>query len=421
MVVTTWDADPFSLGSYSFMGVGATAGMVLDLAACEGLPGECRVYFAGEGCSLEGHQCVHGAYDTGTKAAEGIARRLLSRKDPGVPQLFEYGSAHTVYHIQCKDCGQWRKLPQGLSPENLGVFAADDENWTCAKVTSGVGTVHGVGAVRWCSVWVRAGHQLVSRQSAIDARCPPSQQRPLFFPTTSLPSPQWHKSWGTRTFWDRCTATRATTSDGGATPATAAAVDAAVSGPAAPLPESARDHEAKPELKDGPARAPEPLGRPSEAPGQVAVSGRAAEVGGPAQAAVPVPRQSDSAGAAWGGASVPVAPLARWSDAGVPGSAPQAQFPVSGPTHATSWTAQAETGGAGYAPGYQLGPSAASQARVGPLAAYVRGGEAGGSHSAPPPAWAAHAVPADPRAPFQGGAYGGSAAFPRDDRAQRSR
>ena len=40
------------------------------------------------------------------------------------------------------------RVGEGLSPENLGVFAADDENWTCAKVTSGVGTIHGVGAVR---------------------------------------------------------------------------------------------------------------------------------------------------------------------------------------------------------------------------------------------------------------------------------
>ena len=31
-----------------------------------------RLLFAGEGCSIDGHQCVHGAFETGQKQARSV-------------------------------------------------------------------------------------------------------------------------------------------------------------------------------------------------------------------------------------------------------------------------------------------------------------------------------------------------------------
>ena len=38
-----------------------------------------RLLFAGEGCSIDGHQCVHGAFETG----QNQARKVLSALESG--------------------------------------------------------------------------------------------------------------------------------------------------------------------------------------------------------------------------------------------------------------------------------------------------------------------------------------------------
>jgi len=71
-VVTRWDSDPFSMGSYSFGAIGSSAEDVEHLRRpC----GHGRVYFAGEATSAHTSQCVHGAYVSGQDASEALLMR----------------------------------------------------------------------------------------------------------------------------------------------------------------------------------------------------------------------------------------------------------------------------------------------------------------------------------------------------------
>jgi monoamine oxidase len=66
---STWSVDPFSLGSYSFIGVGGSLADRDALAAAEG-----RRFFAGEACSHDHAGTVHGAYTSGEAAANAVLR-----------------------------------------------------------------------------------------------------------------------------------------------------------------------------------------------------------------------------------------------------------------------------------------------------------------------------------------------------------
>jgi monoamine oxidase len=76
-IVTRWDKDPFSMGSYSFLPVGADWDMIGHIAAPEpqgaAVP---TLFFAGEHCNDLGWQCVHGACESGIEAANAILRQL---------------------------------------------------------------------------------------------------------------------------------------------------------------------------------------------------------------------------------------------------------------------------------------------------------------------------------------------------------
>lgn len=79
-LVTRWDKDPYCLGSYSYMPCGSSWPMIDQLAAPE--PRDSPhpyLFFAGEHCSDLGWQCVHGAYETGIRAA----REILDCLDDG--------------------------------------------------------------------------------------------------------------------------------------------------------------------------------------------------------------------------------------------------------------------------------------------------------------------------------------------------
>jgi len=76
--VTRWNEDPFSRGSYSFVQVNSKFAQVGELAKPEGEKGRERLFFAGEGCSISGHQCVNGAVDSGRSSAVSIWRRVSS-------------------------------------------------------------------------------------------------------------------------------------------------------------------------------------------------------------------------------------------------------------------------------------------------------------------------------------------------------
>jgi monoamine oxidase len=66
MVVSKWGHDPFSLGAYSFMGVGATPADRTML----GKPLAGSLYFAGEAVSENYSATMHGAYESGLSAAK---------------------------------------------------------------------------------------------------------------------------------------------------------------------------------------------------------------------------------------------------------------------------------------------------------------------------------------------------------------
>lgn len=65
---TRWAADPFALGSYSYIAKGAT---LADLEALAAPVGE-RLFFAGEATTLQDPATVHGAYRSGLRAAEEV-------------------------------------------------------------------------------------------------------------------------------------------------------------------------------------------------------------------------------------------------------------------------------------------------------------------------------------------------------------
>lgn len=72
-LVTRWDEDPFAYGSYSYMPCGSNWAMIDELATPE--PSDSAhpyLFFAGEHCSDLGWQCLHGAYETGIRAAKEI-------------------------------------------------------------------------------------------------------------------------------------------------------------------------------------------------------------------------------------------------------------------------------------------------------------------------------------------------------------
>lgn len=68
--MTRWATDPFSFGSYSFIAPGVTTATVEDLAR----PVDDRLFFAGEATSTDYPSTVHGAYLSGQKAANQIAK-----------------------------------------------------------------------------------------------------------------------------------------------------------------------------------------------------------------------------------------------------------------------------------------------------------------------------------------------------------
>ncbi len=73
-IVTRWDQDPFSLGSYSFWKKGAPWRQA-DLVKPEEMgTGRPIVFFGGEHTDPQGWQCVDGAFYSGLAAAHGILK-----------------------------------------------------------------------------------------------------------------------------------------------------------------------------------------------------------------------------------------------------------------------------------------------------------------------------------------------------------
>jgi monoamine oxidase len=71
LAASSWRGDEFARGSYSY----ATPGHADDRAVLAA-PVDHRIFFAGEACSLNFFSTVHGAYETGTAAAEAALASL---------------------------------------------------------------------------------------------------------------------------------------------------------------------------------------------------------------------------------------------------------------------------------------------------------------------------------------------------------
>ncbi|GAB5365134.1 hypothetical protein AAMO2058_001030800 [Amorphochlora amoebiformis] len=78
-VVSRWNSDPFSLGSYSYLKLGANWQQIEDLAAPYPQK-DPRIFFAGEATSLQGIQCVTGAYKSGIRSAKGIMTVMSNKR-----------------------------------------------------------------------------------------------------------------------------------------------------------------------------------------------------------------------------------------------------------------------------------------------------------------------------------------------------
>ncbi|MCJ7670625.1 MAG: FAD-dependent oxidoreductase, partial [Acidimicrobiia bacterium] len=69
---TRWASDPFTHGSYSFIGVGASSDDRRDIGEALGDDKVDRVFFAGEATSVANAATVHGAYESGLRAARDV-------------------------------------------------------------------------------------------------------------------------------------------------------------------------------------------------------------------------------------------------------------------------------------------------------------------------------------------------------------
>ncbi len=75
MVRTSWSTDPYAVGSYSFLAVGATPQHRAALAE----PIGDRLFFAGEATDLDNPSTVHGALASGRR----VAAAIVERAEPG--------------------------------------------------------------------------------------------------------------------------------------------------------------------------------------------------------------------------------------------------------------------------------------------------------------------------------------------------
>jgi hypothetical protein len=113
-VVTDWGADPFSCGAYSYARVGSDSSDIRNLAAPEHRG---RVRFAGEACSVEGAQCVHGAVSTGQEAAAATLLEVCAEVKPETDFLGGVMGTHVELppdvFARCAEetCRKWRRVP----------------------------------------------------------------------------------------------------------------------------------------------------------------------------------------------------------------------------------------------------------------------------------------------------------------------
>jgi monoamine oxidase len=148
--VTRWGTDPYCFGSYSYDKLGSAVAMRHDLRAAERAEGAPtpRLFFAGEACSTDAPQCVHGAVETGRLASDELLRALTLDSccdEPAVESVLADGAplqcmcrllydprretvqcvvCAQVYHTECVGFGQPSVEGEetALSPEDYRCY-----------------------------------------------------------------------------------------------------------------------------------------------------------------------------------------------------------------------------------------------------------------------------------------------------------
>lgn len=121
--ITRWASDPYSFGAYSYhqLGCDPSSGHA-ELRAPECPDGSPipRLFFAGEACSPDATQCVHGAVVTGYEAAAEALRSLTlehcAHRSPILTEICQRGGVlqcrcRAVYDprretVECVGCGE---------------------------------------------------------------------------------------------------------------------------------------------------------------------------------------------------------------------------------------------------------------------------------------------------------------------------
>jgi len=126
--VTRWGQDVHAYGAYSYMPIGSTTQHVAALAKSEY---DGRVYFAGEACSVEGAQCVHGAVLTGNAAAVSILGlgNVDIDEDKIVGESAGLQLESSVHSVQCSKCKRWRVRPVVVDDQDED----DSSEWQCRQ------------------------------------------------------------------------------------------------------------------------------------------------------------------------------------------------------------------------------------------------------------------------------------------------
>ena len=149
-VVTDWGGDPFSCGAYSYARVGSDSRDIRALASAEHGG---RVRFAGEACSVEGAQCVHGAVATGQEAAAATLLAACAEVRPEDDFLGGVMGTHAELppdvFVACADaaCGKWRRMPfvDRVSPRRRDDGSASSETDGRGKSASPFGVAFAAG------------------------------------------------------------------------------------------------------------------------------------------------------------------------------------------------------------------------------------------------------------------------------------
>jgi len=122
--VTRWGQDEHSYGAYSYMHVGSCTDDVKALVATEH---NGRVYFAGEACSIEAAQCVHGAVLTGNAAAAEI----LSIGNVDIDETKIVGGAVGLQLLDDDDDDRWEKCFKCGTSRRIPACAYIRQTWEC--------------------------------------------------------------------------------------------------------------------------------------------------------------------------------------------------------------------------------------------------------------------------------------------------